>query len=243
MELPVGIGDELLEPASLVIHPGDHVLVAGPSRSGRSTALAAIAATVRVATPGTWIGAVTPRRSALPAEACDAMATTLAGLGRLPRDGWLLLDDAELVDDPDRALAGVLARAEPGLCVVAAGRADALRMGYGHWTQLVRRSRLGVLLQPDVLVDGDLLGVTLPRHRPVPHLPGRGYLVGDGRVELVQLAIDDGQAGAADPSTRPAAAPIDRRAAASTARAPALLAGPAARIIAAPANDRAPAST
>ena len=58
----------------------------------------------------------------------------------------------------------------------------------------MRRSRLGVLLQPDVDVDGDLLGTVLPR-RPamatVAPLPGRGYLVVDGRPELVQLAAPD----------------------------------------------------
>ena len=154
--------------------------------------------------------------------------------------GWLLVDDAELIDDPDQLLTRGLTSAVPGLRVVAAGRPDALRSGYGHWTQLVRRSRLGVLLQPDLLVDGDLLGVTLPRHRPVPRLPGRGYLVADGRVEMIQLARPDAQAGAVDGSIRPGA-PTDRRAAASTALAPARSAGPAAMIIAAPANDRVPA--
>ena len=114
------------------------------------------------------------------------------------------MDDAELVDDADQLLARSLASADAGLRVVAAGRPDALRSGYGHWTQLVRRSRLGILLQPDLLVDGDLLGVTLPRHRPFPRLPGRGYLVAEGRVEMIQLARPDAQAGAVEGSSRPA---------------------------------------
>ena len=57
----------------------------------------------------------------------------------------------------------------PDVVVVAAGRADALRGLYSHWTRTVRAGRVGLLLQPDVDLDGDLLSVRLPRrtdHRP-----------------------------------------------------------------------------
>jgi S-DNA-T family DNA segregation ATPase FtsK/SpoIIIE len=73
--------------------------------------------------------------------------------------------------------------------VVAAGRTDVVRSLYGHWTAAVRRCRLGVLLQPDLDVDGDVLGTVLPRRQPVAAVPGRGHLVVDGRPELVQLAV------------------------------------------------------
>jgi DNA segregation ATPase FtsK/SpoIIIE, S-DNA-T family len=76
----------------------------------------------------------------------------------------------------------------PGTHVFAAATADALRAAYGHWTQRVRRSRLGVLLRPDLDLDGELLGIGLPRRPPVAPLPGRGYLVHDGRREMVQCA-------------------------------------------------------
>jgi DNA segregation ATPase FtsK/SpoIIIE, S-DNA-T family len=72
--------------------------------------------------------------------------------------------------------------------VMAAAHPDVLRSAYGHWVHLVRRSRLGVVLQPDVDVDGELLGAILPRRQAVPVRPGCGYLVVDGRAELVQLA-------------------------------------------------------
>jgi S-DNA-T family DNA segregation ATPase FtsK/SpoIIIE len=73
--------------------------------------------------------------------------------------------------------------------LVVAGRADALRAQYAHWTRAVRRSRLGVLLQPNPDVDGDLLGVQLPRRAPVAMVRGRGYVVNGGDVELAQLAV------------------------------------------------------
>ncbi len=77
------------------------------------------------------------------------------------------------------------------LTVVAAGRVDALRSAYGHWTQVLRRQRRGLLLRPTSDLDGDVLGVTLPRREAVPAAPGRGYLVADGRCALVQLAWFD----------------------------------------------------
>ena len=100
----------------------------------------------------------------------------------------LLVDDADLLDDADGALAALLARPMPGLHVVAAGRPDALRTLYGHWTATVRRSRTGLLLRPDVDLDGDLLGVVLPRRSPVAPGPGRGHLCLDGEAQLVQVA-------------------------------------------------------
>ena len=112
--------------------------------------------------------------------------TPLEGAGRR-RPTVLLVDDAERVDD-DGTLAALVASGHPALHVVAAGRPDVVRSIYGHWTSAVRRSRLGMLLQPDVDVDGDLLGAALPRRQVVAPLPGRGHLVVDGRAGLVQLA-------------------------------------------------------
>ena len=42
---------------------------------------------------------------------------------------------------------------------------------------------------PDPDVDGDLLGVRLPRRTNPVFPPGRGYLVERGAVELVQVAV------------------------------------------------------
>jgi S-DNA-T family DNA segregation ATPase FtsK/SpoIIIE len=98
----------------------------------------------------------------------------------------LLVDDVEAVDPDGRVLPDVLAR--PDLVVVAAGRADTLRGLYSHWTRTVRQSRAGLLLQPDIDLDGDLLGVRLPRRTTTAIGPGRGYLCADGEVDLLQVA-------------------------------------------------------
>ena len=110
----------------------------------------------------------------------------------------LLVDDAELVDDPRSVLLGLVSGCS-ALTVIAAGRVDALRSAYGHWTQVLRRQRRGVLLRPTSDLDGDVLGATLPRREAVPAAPGRGYVVADGRCALVQLArLDQGGNGWAD---------------------------------------------
>ncbi|ALV45220.1 hypothetical protein MB46_06605 [Arthrobacter alpinus] len=69
--------------------------------------------------------------------------------------------------------------------MVSAGRTSDLRALYSHWTKPVRKSRLGVLLQPSADYDGELLGVSRPRRAPVELSPGRGYAAIAGRFELV----------------------------------------------------------
>jgi S-DNA-T family DNA segregation ATPase FtsK/SpoIIIE len=191
--VPIGIGDTDLAPVGFQLHDGDHVLVAGPGRSGKSTTLEAIAALVAGCRPGVEVHAVAPRRSPLlddpevaridPA-ALDGAIDAFAASGA---EHLVLVDDAELVDSGD-ALASLLAGHVPGVHLVAAGNVDALRSGYGHWTQALRRSRLGLALRPNPSVDGDLWQVTLPRRVTAGFPPGRGYLLADGRIELVQVA-------------------------------------------------------
>ncbi len=190
LHLAVGIGDTELEPAVVSLHRGEHVVIAGPARSGRSTALALFASLFRRAAPDAWIGLIAPRPSvASELTVFDAVHAISGGMVLPEVDRRVVLvDDAELVDDPGWLGEGLAAR-DPSLVVVVAARPDALRAAYGHWTQLARRSRLGVLLWPDPLIDGDLLGASLPRHAPLPRRPGRGYLVAEGHAELVQLAV------------------------------------------------------
>ncbi|GGL80719.1 cell division protein FtsK [Curtobacterium citreum] len=194
--LPVGIAEDDLGTAVLEVYDGEHVLVAGPARSGKSTVLLALADLARSAEgvrPAVW--GICDRRSPLAEAPLDRVAVgvdevpaLLAGL-RLERGPVLLLvDDAERFEDADQGIAALLTSERPGLCVVAAGRSVDLRSLYSHWTRQVRKSRCGVLLQPDVDYDGELLGITLPRRAPVALSAGRGYAASGGSVRLVQTA-------------------------------------------------------
>jgi len=176
-------------PAVLRVHDGEHVLVAGPARAGKSTTLAVLLAQRRAADPDAAI-VVVARRGPLARE--PPAGAHLVAPDALDQYHWpsrplvVAVDDADTVDDPRGTLAGLLTR--PDTLVLASGRPEALRSAYGSWTQLVRRSRLGVLLRPQPDLDGDLLGAVLPRRRALAPRPGHGYLVDDQGIQIVQVA-------------------------------------------------------
>ncbi|HWG94486.1 MAG TPA: FtsK/SpoIIIE domain-containing protein [Mycobacteriales bacterium] len=199
----LGVGGDELDPVVLDLdeHPPG-VLVAGPPRSGRSSALVHLA-TQLVAT-GRPVVAVAPRTSPLREEVAGLAGVVdrrddVLGLEDLLlepsgalRPGALLVDDAELL--VDGALSVVLERAvrearDAGLLVVAAGTTDDLVTGFRGFAVELRRSRTGVLLSPQSPGDGDLLGVRLSRSAGGDVVPGRGLLCVRGRAEPVQLAL------------------------------------------------------
>jgi S-DNA-T family DNA segregation ATPase FtsK/SpoIIIE len=188
--VPFATGSRRLEPASLVLRNGDHVLVTGPARSGKTTALRTLAHVLR--------------RDALAhvveVNARSGQRTLPSDLEQIAEDLLqrndpvvLLVDDADLLDDGG-ALLPLLQSGRPALHVIAAGRPDRFRGLFRHWTNEVRRSRLGLLLRGDEL-DGDLIGARVPRRSPAPWRPGRGWLVCDDAVELCQVAIPDNNNG------------------------------------------------
>jgi S-DNA-T family DNA segregation ATPase FtsK/SpoIIIE len=198
--VPLGIGWTDLAPVCVRCEPGEHLMIIGSSRSGRSALLehvvrswthadgCRVAVVVRGRTSaaagpdGPNPGPVITVGSAT--EAAAAIELALAA-GQAP---LLAVDDAERVDDPTGHLAAVLASGAVGSVVT--GRAEALRSAYGHWTSVVRRSRTGVVLGRLGGTDADVLGVLLPRRVGVPDAPGRGWLVVDGApVDVVQTPV------------------------------------------------------
>ncbi len=190
--LPVGIDFGSGDTRHLQLPDGEHVLVLGGARSGRSTALIRLALAWRAVHPDGWVGAVLPRRASAAGRVAHAVAADVSLLDQLPpgRSVLLVIDDAEAVDDPGGKLAALAASGRSGLWIVAGGRPDALRQMYGHWTTVLRRSRTGLVLTGGSDLDGDLLGVVLPRRSPVPSRPGLGWLVAGGPAHLVQVAVD-----------------------------------------------------
>jgi S-DNA-T family DNA segregation ATPase FtsK/SpoIIIE len=199
--LPVGIGSDELAVSGWQVHPGEHILVVGPPRSGRTTVLAALGRVVRRHRPDVAVIAVVGRRLGggdLPVDACVA-ADRLEELDRWvgARRLVVLVDDAEQVDDQLGTLAALAESHRPDVMLIAAARNDAVRNQYGSWVRQLRTSRLGLLLQPDVEADGDLFGVRLPRRAPVTFRAGRGYLLNGGNLEVVQAAGGRSEASAA----------------------------------------------
>jgi len=205
--LPFAVGDAEAAPVALDLSEG-HALVAGPPRSGRTTLLDGLAlAARRSPTPVALVRIATRRRhdpepvawDVGPVDANDAagLARALATLSALLAQGrpvLCLVDDADALSDAASAALEDLARRGRDELVRVVATVDnrwAAR-AYGGVVPEVKRSKQGVLLAPDVELDGDLVGVRLrtPLERLGP--PGRGYLVQYGTTELVQVAkLDD----------------------------------------------------
>ncbi len=180
--VPFGVGGNTLRVVRLVLRAGEPFLICGPPRSGRSTALATIVAAMAHCWPD--VALATLRRGADPAEFVEEVREVRRCHGPV----LVVIDDVERVEDPQGVLARLLIDDGNDLRVVVAGRADLLRAAYGHWSAAARRSRHGLALRPNPDVDGDLWQAPLPRRLQVRGGPGRGVLVHDGSVEIVQVA-------------------------------------------------------
>ena len=183
LSLAVGLASDDLCPAHLRLPAGEHVFIGGLARTGRSSALARVAAA--------WSAQV-PEGRVVAASRVDGLPWDL--LRGETADGvriLVTLDDAERFDDREGWLREVVAGEHPNVTIAVAAGLDAVRSGYGHWTRDVARSRCGLILTAASEIDGDLLGVTLPRRSLVPARPGLGWLVDGSGHRLVQVALDE----------------------------------------------------
>jgi S-DNA-T family DNA segregation ATPase FtsK/SpoIIIE len=196
--LPLGTDFTSGNTCILELPDGEHVMLLGTARSGRSTTLTRLTEAWRSAHPGGRVLAALPRRSLFDHDLADTLLTgpaldlttlqlpTRTGSSSTPT--LVVVDDAELVDDPGGVLASFAAAGHPDHTVVAAGRAEAVRQSYGHWTTVVRRSRIGIVSAGSNDIDGDLIGAVLPRRLPVAPRPGLAWVVQHGVTRLVQVA-------------------------------------------------------
>ena len=187
--LPLGLSDDTLAPVGLTLYPGEHALILGPARSGRTSALVLLdevateagGQVIALAQPGS------PLADCRHIHIADNVEELLVAADAADQPALVLIDDAETVDDHDGRLKALATDSRPGLHIVAAGRADRLRTAYGHWTAEIRFSRTGILLQPTPL-DGDLFTIQLPTRPTLPSLPGRGYLIQNAHPTIIQIA-------------------------------------------------------
>jgi S-DNA-T family DNA segregation ATPase FtsK/SpoIIIE len=205
----IGVGGLTLGAVAVDLDAG-HLLVAGPIQSGKSTALATIATGLRHADPDLELILMAPRRSPLTelaiwttvATGADDCASVADDLRRTVEDRELgaeshpvvvVVDDGgELVDTmADSTLAQVVKRGrDTDVTVVAAVEAPTAHRAYSGFVPELRKDRHGILLRPDPDLDGDLLGVDVPRSlRGAP--PGRGILATRQGATVVQVAIPD----------------------------------------------------
>ena len=196
-------GDELTARGPDLATGGPAFVVAGPGRSGRSTALAVLARSLLQGGTAVVVGA--PRPSPLRdlegatgvlAVVTDPAAPAADWQGALDAAGdrpvVLVLDDAEVLRDCPAAelfRSVVKGMAGPGRALVLGGDADGICTGLSGWQVEAKKSRQGLLLSPQGSGDGDLIGLRLPRSAVGGALqPGRGLLhLGDS--VLVSVAV------------------------------------------------------
>ncbi len=192
--LRVGVGGDGLDVLGFEADQR-HLLVAGPPRSGRSTALATMARGLLDA--GRAVAVVAPGRSPL-TELDGIPGTHLFGTGdvdafvalrREHPDCAILVDDADALDGTP--LEGILLEAAKlvdaadGLLVIAADLHRASAAYRGLIPELARRGT-GLLLGARSPTDGELFRVRVEPDAGRP--PGRGFLIADGRATPVQVA-------------------------------------------------------
>lgn len=198
----VGVGGDTLRaygPELATGTPG--FVVAGPPSSGRSTVLLAVARSLLRA--GIGVVAVTPRPSPLRGTADEgAVVLTGPGLGSDELTEALdsferavvVMDDAELLRDCEAGselFALLRAGSGSGRAVVIAGDADSVCGGFSGWQPEMKKARRGLLLSPQSITDGDLIGTRVPRNVVGQSLqPGRGLLhLGHSELITVQVPV------------------------------------------------------
>jgi S-DNA-T family DNA segregation ATPase FtsK/SpoIIIE len=215
-ELPAAVGGDTLSLRFWdALQHGPGMIVAGPRRSGRSTALIylATAALSRGWRVGVVTGRISPLRS-LPAHPGlvgswtadgDRHEVTAAIAGLVPGPdvppSLLVVDDLELLGTDDWLAEAVAdhvgAVRDTGGAVIGAGSTEELAGMYRGPVVALKRARSGILLSPQSLNDGDLFGLRLPRSVLGAGPPGRGVLVRAGSWESVQVPWPEGMDGGA----------------------------------------------
>lgn len=182
--LLLGVSGDRLAPVWTDLDGPGHVVVAGPSRSGRSTALAAIAVAAVLA--GLRVVLVAPRPGPVHRTAADR-GVVLCGPAEIPTadTDLVLVDDADSVNWDDTLVERLVA----GPRLVVGAQLDAFGFGSSGLVKAARRS-IGpvMLLSPPNHLSADNVGVKIDRTAAFTGPPGRAFLSVDGEVQLGQVA-------------------------------------------------------
>ena len=177
-------------------------VVAGPSRSGRSTMLVTMAESLLRA--GTELVIAAPRPSPLRLFAGrDGVRAVLTGVDLteaelrplLDPDGRpvaFVVDDGELlIDAPAKQWlrSYVQSAADHRRALLLGGNTTGLCAGFSGWQVDAKKNRRGALLSPQNTIDGDLIGVRVTRSMVSTRVvPGRATVhLGSGEAATVQV--------------------------------------------------------
>ncbi len=198
----VGVGgDELTAYGIDLAAEGGGFVIGGPSKTGRSTALLTV--TRSLLASGAHVVVLCPRPSPLQrlgdadgvlrvfagTPGPDAVSAVLTG-----HDGPLavVIDDAETLsrtpaDDAIRAFLRTADRSRAA--VVVAGQLEDMKTELRGAVVEAKKAKTGLLLSPPSTLDGDLVGLRLPRNL-IGRMPaGRGVFALHGDAVVVQVPL------------------------------------------------------
>ncbi len=160
-----------------LVHGQRQFLITGPARSGKSSAAIMLATQARQS--GLSVTVAAPTRSPLTAWAhVTGVALLRPGDMAAGLEGdVVIVDDAEQFLDTPAGEDLIKLVSSDDIAAIVTARSDDLLVSFRGLGVEMRRHRTGVLLQPSS-VDGELLGVRLPRGTPYRG-PGQGVLVTD----------------------------------------------------------------
>ncbi|WP_313409644.1 FtsK/SpoIIIE domain-containing protein [Aeromicrobium sp.] len=197
--IPVGVGGDTLALEGfdpLMTGPG--FLVAGPPRSGRSSALL-VPVQQHLANRHDVL-VIAPRRSPLrDLEARDLRVFTgnepideiREALGHLRRQHLIVVDDFEVLgaDTPVGQLLGetLAGMRDTSNAMIVAGGIDEISGMYRGLTADLKKGRTGLVLAPRASNDGDVLNARLPRSVGAAVPPGRGLLIQPTGFRWIQV--------------------------------------------------------
>ena len=169
--LDIGIAYQNLEVSSCEIRDGRHLLVIGPSGSGRTTALQTLAESWKYVRSG---------------------VVSIVSDGRV--DEIPIVDGPHLivVDDADQSRGGqqLLSRLHGAedITVIASVDPLTLRVSFDHWTQQLRKSQTSILMTECATTDADLVYPGRLPKLPIEPRPGLAWVISGGATTLVQIA-------------------------------------------------------
>lgn len=205
----IGLDDATMQPATVSLEEA-HFIVSGPYRSGRSETLKSVLAGIEKSTPGIRVLLITPRRSPISSvqgsevvvcsateestEMVEGVVEELSTRDLHSPPILIVVDDAtEVADGPLATGLETLLRSglDRNVRMMAAFESQSIRTVFTPWIREIRKHKNGILLDPDHDLDGDILGLRLPRAKAGKLPEGRGYLAVRGEPMLCQVAIDE----------------------------------------------------